>query len=149
MTTPSPRLVEFNQNLHAMGLRNTPQRTAVLEYLDSTDTHPSAAEVYSALKQRYPGLSFATVYNTLDLLVGMGYISVLGDIGDNQAHFDSNIVPHANLVCVRCHSITDIHSPHLENLGTFITQESGFEVVNSRILYYGLCPVCQQETKNT
>jgi len=72
------------------GLRNTSQRQTIYEYLIQTDCHPTAKQIYDHLKPGHPSLSLATVYNTLDLLVGAGLITALGEIGDNQVHYDGN-----------------------------------------------------------
>ena len=50
------------------GLRLTPQRIAILKYLDGNTSHPTADNIYRDLKQTNPTLSFATVYNTMQTL---------------------------------------------------------------------------------
>ncbi|MEK7313260.1 MAG: transcriptional repressor, partial [Deltaproteobacteria bacterium] len=48
----------------AKGFRLTPQRIAVLEYLEGNTTHPTAEDIFIAIKKKHPTVSFATVYNT-------------------------------------------------------------------------------------
>ena len=48
------------------------QRIAVARYVLHTDKHPSADEVWTKVKKRYPHISRATVYNTLNLFVEKG-----------------------------------------------------------------------------
>ncbi len=45
------------------GLKLTPQRLAILEYLDGNTSHPSAEDIYISVKEKFPTMSFATVYN--------------------------------------------------------------------------------------
>ncbi|MCL5004407.1 MAG: transcriptional repressor, partial [Patescibacteria group bacterium] len=45
--------------------RRTKQKTAILEYLRSVKTHPTAEAVYSALKNKISNLSLGTVYRNL------------------------------------------------------------------------------------
>ena len=130
---------------HQAGLRATAQRLAIYKLLTETQAHPSAIEIYSQLKDRYPTLSLATVYNTLDVLVEKGFINELGSIGDGQVHLDGNLDPHINLACVKCHQIIDLHSEFVERLNQEINQKSGFKVMGERLLYYGLCPNCQAD----
>jgi Fur family transcriptional regulator, peroxide stress response regulator len=49
--------------------RFTRQRAAVYNYLRDSDQHPTAEEVFSAVKSRIPRISLATVYKALDALV--------------------------------------------------------------------------------
>lgn len=136
---------EFIEVLHQAGLRITPQRIAICEALTATDSHPTANEIFLSLKEKYPSISLATIYNTLDVLVGMGLVNTLGSIGDDKVHFDANLSPHINLACVRCHKIVDTTSEFIKQLDAEINRDSGFELFGSRILYYGHCPECQQE----
>ena len=46
--------------LHQAGMRATPQRIAICEFLAGTDTHPTSNDIYEQLKSRYPSLSLAT-----------------------------------------------------------------------------------------
>lgn len=129
--------------LHRAGLRATPQRVAICELLTITDTHPTSIEIYEQLKELYPSLSLATIYNTLDVLVEMGYVNMLGSIGDDNVHFDGNISPHVNLACIHCHKIIDLQSDLVDQLDSEINQNSGYRVLGARVLYYGVCPQCQ------
>ena len=58
----------------SLGLKLTPQRLAILEYLENNRSHPSAEDIYNALKPRFPSMSFATVYNTMEVLVKKGLV---------------------------------------------------------------------------
>ncbi len=128
--------------LHKSGMRVTPQRLAIGEYLFSTETHPTADQVYHQLKPRYPSLSLTTVYNTLDVLVAMGVVNAIGSVGDDKVHFDGNVSPHINLACQSCHQIFDLDSDCVNELDAEIHAKSGFEINGSRILYFGTCPSC-------
>jgi len=128
------------------GLRITPQRIAICKLLAHSDEHPTAESIYESLKDDYPSLSVATVYNTLDVLVAFGKVNVLGDAGDGKSHFDANGEPHVHLACVKCHSITDIASNLIPSLSNEVLRSSGFKISGYRIMYYGICPACQEKT---
>jgi Fe2+ or Zn2+ uptake regulation protein len=55
------------------GLKMTPQRIAIIDYLKGNTTHPSALDVYKAVSERFPTMSFTTVYNTLQTLRDKGW----------------------------------------------------------------------------
>jgi len=129
--------------LHKAGLRATPQRIAICELLMESHDHPTANDIYHELKEFYPSLSLATIYNTLDVLVGIGLVNALGSIGDDKVHFDADDSPHINLACVKCHKIKDATSSYIDQLDQEINKVSGYKILGSRIVYYGYCPSCQ------
>jgi Fur family peroxide stress response transcriptional regulator len=113
--------------------------------LITTTSHPTSEEIFGSLKEEFPSMSLATVYNTLDALVGLGLVNALGSVGDNKVHFDGNTDPHINLACVRCHQIKDVTSTFVEKINSEVAGNSGFKVLGSRMLYYGVCPDCQKK----
>ncbi len=88
-------------------------------------------------------MSLATVYNTLEALVQLGAINMLGPVGDNTIHYDGDTSPHINLVCNICNKIVDVDFPQLSSLSAEIAKLSGYLILGSRLLYYGICPDCQ------
>lgn len=136
------RLEQFKQLLTDKGCRVTAQRVSIYEYLVNTDTHPSAEEIFSALKRRFPMMSPATVYKTLELLVEMGLVAELG-FGDNANRYDGNPNVHVNLICMRCRKITDLDEPSLDALSAMVSSTSQFQILGQRHEFYGLCPVCR------
>jgi Fur family peroxide stress response transcriptional regulator len=130
------------------GLRLTPQRMAICRLLSETDEHPTAARIYDEIRVQYPSLSLMTVYNTLNALVELGAVNELGNAGDGNIHYDGETTPHINLACINCHRIVDVDYPGITNLDQEIAQKSGFKLVGSRMMYYGLCPACQDKKDN-
>ncbi|MFO7652992.1 MAG: Fur family transcriptional regulator [Candidatus Krumholzibacteriia bacterium] len=51
------------------GIKPSAQRVAVAQYVLNTDAHPSADEVWTRVREHFPCISRATVYNTLHLFV--------------------------------------------------------------------------------
>lgn len=140
MTNPTDLIYLLRQ----AGLRLTPQRIAVCQYLSETQTHPTAQQIYAQLKPEHPSLSLATIYNTLEALVELGAINALGSAGDDAVHYDADIEPHVNLACVSCHKIIDLPSEHVHTLDQEIANVSGYDLLGARVMYYGMCPECQQ-----
>jgi len=136
----------LTDNLKQAGMRLTPQRMAICRLLTERNDHPTAAMVYNELHPQFPSLSLATVYNTLDTLVSLGIINVLGHAGDDHVHYDSDMEPHVNLACVACHRISDIPSDYVQHLDNEISHASGYKLLGARVLYYGLCPECQEKS---
>ncbi len=126
------------------GLRLTATRTAICKALMESDRHPTAADIYQQLKGQYPSLSLATVYNTLRVLVNQGVINELGSTGDDAVHFETRQTPHINLACIQCHNITDYDESPALCMKSHLEKDTGFKLIGSRIMYYGMCPECQK-----
>jgi Fe2+ or Zn2+ uptake regulation protein len=56
------------------GIKPTPQRLAVAQYVLGTDAHPSADKVLEIVRKKCPTVSRATIYNILNLLVERGLL---------------------------------------------------------------------------
>ncbi len=121
----------------------TPQRLAICEYLTNSRDHPTTQQIYESLRTIFPSLSLATVYHTLDLLVKHGCVNSLGHAGDGQVHYDAQTEPHVNIACISCHSIIDYESESAVRLAGEIHAQSGFKLMGSSLLYYGICSACQ------
>ncbi len=129
--------------LKQAGMRITPQRVAICDILSTSVSHPTATAIYDQLRDEYPTMSLATVYNTLDALVQLGAINMLGPIGDHTIHYDGDTTPHINLVCVSCKKIFDVDFPQLNTLATELENSLGYQILSSCLLCYGVCPDCQ------
>lgn len=127
--------------LRAAGYRLTRQRKAILNYLATTDAHPSAQKVFQEAKKDHPGLSLATVYNTLDTLARMGLIKILDFQAMDNRH-ETNLVPHINLICTSCGKIQDFEEETTIHVRE-VKQKFDFEVEDFRLEYYGMCSACR------
>jgi len=125
----------------ALGLKLTPQRMAILNYLDGNKEHPSAETIYKALKKRFPTMSFATVYNTLENLKKIGYLVEL-NLDPQKKHFDPDTKPHHHFICEKCNKIFDIY--HEIPLPISKIEEEGFQIKKTHIQFFGTCPKCKK-----
>ncbi|MDI6801304.1 MAG: transcriptional repressor [Thermodesulfovibrionales bacterium] len=124
-----------------IGLKLTPQRLAILGYLEGNKEHPSAEDIYKAVSKKFPTMSFATVYNTLETLRERGEVLEL-TIDPNKKRFDPNTKFHHHLICLKCKKIIDIHSDY--NLDISKSDRAGFEIVGNHIEFYGICQKCKK-----
>ena len=144
-TTQATRFNHFLHTLQQAGLRITPQRRAVCEFLAATARHPSAYQVYDELAATNPDISRATVYNTLNTLQELGAIVELS-FGSDHTHYETNPEPHVNLICLRCHTIVDYHGdPGIELLAAHVLEETGFQPAAAKIDLVGFCRPCRSQ----
>ncbi len=126
--------------------RWTRQREVILEELRKLNSHPTAAGLYQIVRRRLPKVSLATVYRNLVRLSELGYVRKL-DLGGSEARFDANLERHDHVRCVRCGRVDDLRSPPIE-LGRAVQDDwGGYEIVDYRLEFLGVCPRCRQRTK--
>jgi Fur family transcriptional regulator, peroxide stress response regulator len=123
-----------------IGLKLTPQRLAILEYLENNKEHPSASDIYEAVATKFPTMSFATVYNTLKALRDREKLLELA-IDPQKKRYDPDTTRHHHLICTQCRRVVDIFS-HFE-LGVPEEEQYGFEITGNHVDFYGLCPQCR------
>lgn len=147
MPSPETLVARMKVALKEAGLRLTPQRVAVCQALAESTTHPTAQALFEQLAAHDAALSRATVYNTLEALAKMGLAQQLVVAGDGARRFDSNLGPHAHLVCTRCHRVEDYDDPALGRITSAVTSRSGYELRGLCIFYHGVCPQCRAAEK--
>ncbi|MBB4825350.1 Fur family peroxide stress response transcriptional regulator [Sporosarcina luteola] len=127
--------------LKESGVRITPQRHAILEFLISSESHPTADEIYKALEHDFPNMSVATVYNNLRVFRNAGLVKEL-TYGDSSSRFDFVTHDHYHIICDQCGTIVDFHHPGLEEVEHLASHVTGFKVNSHRLEVYGTCPKC-------
>lgn len=140
-------LQEALDSLKETRVRMTPQRHAILEFLFSAPSHPTADEIYKALESKFPNMSVATVYNNLRVFKEAGLVREL-TYGDSSSRFDSNMSDHYHVICQDCGKIVDFHYPGLNEVETLAEHVTGFDVNDHRLEVYGTCGDCQKHKKH-
>ena len=122
--------------------RDTPQRQAIRQILEDAKRPMSPQEVLDAAHTRYPRLGIATVYRTLKLLTGEGWLMPL-ELPGEAARFERAGKRHAYYFCCRvCHSIYDFEGCVLK---PDLALPEGYRVEDHKVILYGRCPKCQGE----
>jgi len=138
--TPQKR----TQRLRSAGLTPTIQRVAVLEYLESTCSHPTADQVLEEVRRKHPSVSRATVYNALDALTKAHLILRL-TVDPGVARYDADHSPHAHFRCRLCNTVYDIPVHDEKALGLDV---DGHRVETVRTYAYGVCSACLKKTNS-
>lgn len=131
----SDKIVTAEHLLLSRGVKPTPQRVVIADYLMHTDSHPTADEVLSAVSEALPvALSRATVYNTLNTLKEAGVIKeVLTEPG--RVRYDANVSHHHHFVDVKTGKIIDIPTDKVEAIGELLGDQ--YKVHGFQVLFYG------------
>ncbi|WP_059172728.1 peroxide-responsive transcriptional repressor PerR [Bacillus sp. FJAT-27445] len=140
MSVPQ-QLKEALDVLKETGVRMTPQRHAILEYLIQSMSHPTADDIYKALEGKFPNMSVATVYNNLRVFKEVGLVKEL-TYGDASSRFDFKTSEHYHIICEKCNKIVDFLYPGLDEVEQLASHVTGFKVAHHRMEIYGECPEC-------
>ena len=126
------------------GFKITPQRMAVLDFLEGNTSHPSAHEVYKVVKRKFPTTSFATIYNTLNAARDMGLVLEL-TLDSEKRHFDPNTSPHHHILCAKCRRVDDVGGELLGGFNIESFEIGGYKVTGFIVDFHGLCPKCRAQ----
>ena len=116
------------------GLKITPQRVVITDYLVHAKSHPTADEVFDAVTERLPACSRATIYNTLNTLVEAGVICTVST-EPGKTRFDANMHPHHHFIDTRTSTIYDIPWEQVDQLCESLGK--GFKIHDYQITFYG------------
>ncbi len=131
------------ERLKKKGVVLTPQRLAVVDFLEGNTTHPTADEIYGKLRKRYPTISQATVYTSLEVLKQAGEIQEL-TIRREKVCFDPNPKPHHHFFCRECQRVLDVE------IGCPVAQKGWIEkhkVEEVQAYFYGVCSGCLKKER--
>ncbi len=134
------------ENYRDIGLKLTPQRLTILDYLQGNKAHPSADDIYRAVHDKFPTMSLATVYSTLAALKDKGYVIEL-TLDPDKKRYDPDTGPHNHLICISCKRIVDV--PGERHLDLPEVEKQDFAVIESHVEFYGLCPECKTDKNKT
>lgn len=119
----------------------TKQRQTVLQVIRETDGHLTANEVFEDARRILPGISFATVYNSLRYLKQEGLIGEVR-FGTNAARYDRKLTRHDHALCNKCGKLVDLELTIPSVLIEEASAISKFEPESIELTLRGLCPEC-------
>jgi Fur family transcriptional regulator, iron response regulator len=127
--------VDVTEVLKESGIQPSAQRVAIAEYVLTTLDHPSADHVFRTVTSRFPYISRATVYNTLNLFVEKGLLRTL-NIAEDSVVFDPNVKTHHHFVDEVSGAIYDIPWEKVQvcNIETL----RGYEVHDYQVVIRGV-----------
>jgi Fur family peroxide stress response transcriptional regulator len=128
------------EKYRSLGIKLTPQRLAILNFLKDNKSHPSAEDIYKVVSKKFSTMSFATVYNTLEALKKKDCIQEL-TIDPVKKRYDPDMSPHHHLICMQCNEIVDIFKDFRLNLTEQMA--NSYKLKGSHVEFYGICMPCQ------
>lgn len=125
------------------GLGFTKQRQTVLRVIRESDEHLTANQVFEDARRLLPGISFATVYNSLRYLKNE---RLIGEIrfGTDCTRYDPKLTRHDHALCNNCGKLVDLELPVPDGLLRAAAARSKFKAESIEFTLRGLCPECSE-----
>jgi Fur family ferric uptake transcriptional regulator len=130
------------ERLRAAGERVTAQRLAVAETLATSRRPQSAEQLWRRLRAGHGEIGRATVFRSLEALVGAGVARRFEPEGHASTYFACRAGHHHHLVCTGCGDVEEVNEALVLPLVEGMRAASGFEVDDARIDFYGRCARC-------
>ena len=118
----------------------TKYERAIYQLVNQSHSHSTAEEIHAALRERYPTVALATVYNNLNKLWQAGLIRRLSLEGEPDRYDWTE--RHDHLVCRRCGRLSDVR---FDDLTAPLRQQLGEEFLFYDLKVFYLCPDCRKE----
>jgi Fur family ferric uptake transcriptional regulator len=129
--------------LRQHGTQVTAQRLAVLRVVSSRP-HATADQIEESVRAEIGAVSHQAIYDALGVLTEKGLIRRIQP-ARSPARYENRVDDnHHHLVCRRCGITVDADcvvgtAPCLE-----VADSRGFIVDEAEVIYWGICPACQQ-----
>lgn len=120
----------------------TKHREVVLRVIRKADEHLTANEIFEQSKKLLPGISFATVYNSLRYLKESGHIAEV-NFGGGASRFDRKLSRHDHAICNECRKLVDMDIELPAELVAAAAELSKFNPESIELTLRGLCPDCK------
>jgi Fur family transcriptional regulator, ferric uptake regulator len=134
--------------LAAAGERVTRQRLLVADALASHGRQISAQDLYDRLRRIDPRIGRATVFRTLEALVGAGVARRLEQGGHVYGYVACRPEHHHHLACDRCGRVEEIGEGYIMPVAERVAADLGFEIDDARLDFYGRCADCRAAEAN-
>jgi Fe2+ or Zn2+ uptake regulation protein len=141
-TAPNPII----RALDDAGYRLTAPRVALADLIVSHDGHFTASDLAAVARDRKVGVSRATLFRALDLMVELGAVERLDLPSGDHAYVPCARAHHHHVVCSRCGRTAEVDDAGLNDAVGEIERSSGFRIDTHRLELFGLCRHCQALT---
>ncbi|MEA3273996.1 MAG: Fur family transcriptional regulator [Pseudomonadota bacterium] len=131
--------------LREHGLQVTAQRLAVLRSV-SGRPHCTADDVAKDVRAEIGAISRQAVYDVLGILADKGLIRRIQPAGSPALYEDRVGDNHHHVICRTCGKTVDVDCAVGETHVLTAADDSGFQIDEAEVIFWGICPECLAET---
>ena len=119
----------------------TIQRKAILEVVQQSHDHPTAADVIERLRGQGFNFAYGTVYNSLRYLTDAGLIHEL-KLGEAVSRYDARTEEHQHIVCTKCGRVDEVLTELPAEWLQSVASETKYKVEHVQVVLEGVCEAC-------
>src|SRR6059036_3314370 len=144
MARPLPEL----SAIRPAGGKRSSKRDRILTVFLRQEGHLSADDLFEHVRREAAGIGRATVYRTLQWMVGAGVARKV-DFGEGRSRFEASYrhPRHFHLICTTCHRSSEFLSSDVESLMEEIAAARKFTQTQAVVQVYGTCDECRTGKK--
>jgi Fur family transcriptional regulator, ferric uptake regulator len=125
------------------GYRLTEPRRALADLILGHGGHFTASDLAAAARDRRIGVSRATLFRALEVMVELGVVERLDLPSGDHAYVPCATAHHHHVVCSRCGRTTDVDDVGINEAVREIARMTGYRIDSHRLELFGLCRPCQ------
>ncbi|MBA3065826.1 transcriptional repressor [bacterium] len=139
---------KFCSYLRSNGMRCTAERKIILREVFAIHRHFDTEDLFRIVHRKKTGISHASVYRTLPLLVKAGLVSRTA-VAAGKAVYEHvyGHRHHDHMMCIRCGKYIEFTNDKIEKLQLTICAEYEFKPTYHTLQIKGLCRNCAQKVK--
>ena len=145
-SVPRETFVGDDALLRRHGLQVTAQRLAVLGAV-SERPHSTADDIDKVVRAEIGAISRQAVYDALAALTDKGLVRRIQPAG-SPARYENRVGDnHHHLICRTCSRMVDVDCAVGDTPCLTAADDSGYEVDEAEVIYWGRCPECLAATR--
>ena len=129
--------------LRSHGLHVTAQRLAVLRAV-AARPHGTADDIDKLVRAEIGAVSRQAVYDALGVLTEKGVLRRIQPAGSPARYEDRVGDNHPHLICRSCGRMVDVDCAVGDTPCLTAADDSGYEIDEAEVTYWGRCPRCQE-----
>ncbi len=145
-SSPKSEIEVFREFIQKKGLRNTPEREAIVEEIFATHDHFDVDELYLRLKSKKKKISKPSIYRLIPYLLESGLIQE-AYFEDGHFHYEHiyGHKHHCHLRCVKCGKTVEFQEKTLPRLEKKLADKYNFSIKGHKLEVFGYCQKCKPQ----
>jgi Fur family transcriptional regulator, ferric uptake regulator len=132
---------QLRKNYHKV----TPQRILIISTINASKELLTPSALYEKVHQIDPEVGEVTVYRTLNILSELGLICMIHTGENTHSYISRPLEHHGHIICTECGKVVDFSNCNLDDLEKRLMGETGFNIQEHRLDFYGKCKECTQK----